>query len=185
MSRRINLREFQQDLIERMQAKGRAGDQISTLGVQIAEQNWLVDMHDLGEVLPLLPLTAAPLAKPWFLGAINVRGALYGVTDMAAYQQRGRATSTGSGQASGASANRVLLVAERYAFNAALLVDRVLGLRNARLWAQSEAEGQLRYCDEQGNFWNKLDIAGLLGRPDFLQVSVQQPAIGIRGAYGN
>lgn len=163
MSKRINLREFQQDLIERMQAKGRTGDQISTLGVQIAEQNWLVDMHDISGILPLPPLAAAPLTKPWFLGVINVRGVLYGVTDMAAYQQRGKA--------SGAVANRVLLVAERHAFNAALLVERVLGLRNARAWAQSEADGQIRYHDEQGNFWNRLDVAGLLGRPDFLQIS--------------
>lgn len=176
MSRRLNLREFQQDLIDRMQAKGRGGDQIFTLGVQIGGQNWLVDMHDLSGLLPLPPLTAAPLAKPWFLGAINVRGALYGVTDLAAYQRSGNAaspfdTSGGSGHASGAAANRVLLVAERYEFNAALLVDRVLGLRNVRSWEQSEADGQLRYRDEQGKLWNKLDIAGLLGQPEFLRVS--------------
>ncbi len=48
MSKRINLREFQQDLIDRMQAEGRGGEQISTLGVRIAEQNWLVDMRDIG-----------------------------------------------------------------------------------------------------------------------------------------
>lgn len=170
MSRRLDLREFQQGLIDRMQATGRAGDQISTLGVQIAGQNWLVDMHDLGGVSPLPPLTAAPLAKPWFLGMINVRGALYGVTDLAAYQQRGKATSTGSGQASGAPANRVLLVAERHAFNAALLVERVLGLRNARAWAQSETDRQAQYRDEQGSVWNRLDITGLLGQPEFLQI---------------
>ncbi|OHC67410.1 MAG: hypothetical protein A2045_17555 [Rhodocyclales bacterium GWA2_65_20] len=162
MSRRLNLREFQQGLIDRMQAKSRTGDQISTLGVQIAEQNWLVDMHDLSGVLPLPPLTAAPLAQPWFLGVINVRGALYGVSDMAAYQQ--------SGKASGAAANRVLLVAERHAFNAALLVERVLGLRSARTWARSEAGGQVQYRDEQGNCWHKLDIPGLLEQPEFLQV---------------
>lgn len=163
MSKRLNLREFQQDLIDRMQAKGRTGDLISTLGVQIAEQNWLVDMHDISGILPLPPLAAAPLTKAWFLGVINVRGVLYGVTDMAAYQQKGKT--------SGAAANRVLLVAERHAFNAALLVERVLGLRNARAWAQSEADGQIRYHDEQGNIWNRLDVAGLLGRPDFLQIS--------------
>jgi twitching motility protein PilI len=162
MSRRLDLREFQQGLIDRMQATGRAGGQISTLGVQIAGQNWLVDMHDLGGVSPLPPLTAAPLAKPWFLGVINVRGALYGVTDLAAYQQRGRA--------SGAPANRVLLVAERHAFNAALLVDRVLGLRNARAWTQSGTEGQVQYRDEQGSAWNRLDITGLLGQPEFVQI---------------
>lgn len=163
MSKRLNLREFQQDLINRMQAKDHACDQISTLGVQIAEQNWLVDMLDLSEILPLPPLSAVPLTKPWFIGVVSVRGILYGVSDMAAYQQKGKA--------SGAAVNRVLLVAERHAFNAALLVDRVLGLRNARLWAQSEVDGQVQYHDEQGNFWRKLDIAGLLGRPDFLQIS--------------
>lgn len=163
MPRRINLREFQQDLIDRMQATGRTGDQISTLGVQIAGQNWVVEMHDLGGISPLPPLTAAPLAKPWFLGMINVRGTLYGVTDLAAYQQ--------GGKASGSAANRVLLVAEHYAFNAALLVERVLGLRNARTWAQSEVDGQVQYRDEQGNTWNRLDVAGLLGQPDFLQIS--------------
>lgn len=162
MSKRINLREFQQDLIDRMQAKGRTGDQISTLGVQIAQRNWLVDMHDISEVLPLPPLTAAPLAKPWFLGIINVRGMLYGVTDLAAYRQEGKA--------SGAAANRVLLVGGRHAFNAALLVERVLGLRNARSWTHSEADGQVQYHDEQGNPWRRLDIAALLGRPDFLQI---------------
>lgn len=163
MSKRLNLREFQQDLINRMQAKDHACDQISTLGVQIAEQNWLVDMLDLSEILPLPPLSAVPLTKPWFIGVVSVRGILYGVSDMAAYQQKGKA--------SGAAVNRVLLVAERHAFNAALLVDRVLGLRNTRLWAQSEVDGQVQYHDEQGNFWRKLDIAGLLGRPDFLQIS--------------
>lgn len=163
MSKRLNLREFQQDLINRMQAKDHACDQISTLGVQIAEQNWLVDMLDLSEILPLPPLSVVPLTKPWFIGVVSVRGILYGVSDMAAYQQKGKA--------SGAAVNRVLLVAERHAFNAALLVDRVLGLRNARLWAQSEVDGQVQYHDEQGNFWRKLDIAGLLGRPDFLQIS--------------
>lgn len=162
MSRRLNLREFQQDLIDRMQAKGRTGDQISTMGVQIAQRNWLVDMHDISGILPLPPLAVAPLTKPWFLGVINVRGVLYGVTDMAAYQQ--------TGKASGAAANRVLLVAERHAFNAGLLVDRVLGLRNARAWTQSEADGQVRYQDEQGNFWHRLDVTGLLRRPDFLQI---------------
>jgi len=163
MSRRINLRAFQQDLIDRMQAKGRTGDQISTLGVQIAGGNWLVDMHDISEVLPLPPVAAAPLTKPWFLGVINVRGALYGVTDLAAFRQEGRA--------SGAAANRVLLVAGRHAFNAGLLVERVLGLRNARAWTPDESAGQASYRDEQGNPWARLDIPGLLGQPDFLQIA--------------
>ena len=166
MSNPPDLHETQPDLSDQRHG----GDQISTLGVQIAEQNWLVDMLDVSGILPLPPLTAVPFTKPWFMGVVNVRGALYGVTDLAAYQQEGRAASTGSGQASGAADNRILLVAERYAFNAALLVNRVLGLRSAAAWVPSEVDGQVQYRDAQGNLWNKLDIAGLLGQPDFLQI---------------
>lgn len=162
MSKRINLREFQQGVIDRLQAKGRTDGQISTLGVQIAGRNWLVDMCDISEVLPLPQLTPVPLTKPWFLGVANVRGNLYSVVDMAAYQQKSGASRT--------AANRVLLVAERHAFNAALLVDRVLGLRNAQAWARSEVQGQTQYRDAQGGIWGKLDMVGLLAQPDFLQI---------------
>lgn len=168
MPKQPNLPESQQGATARPQAK----DQASTLGVQIAGQNWLVDMLDISGVLPLPPLTPVPLTQPWFLGVVNVRGMLYGVTDTAVYQQKGKATSTGSGRASGTSANRILLVAERHAFNVALLVDCVLGLRNARAWEQDGVQGQMQYRDEQGNLWHKLDVADLLGQLDFLQISV-------------
>lgn len=163
MSKRLNLREFQQRLSNRLQDKDLLAAQIPTLGLQIAGQNWLVDMVDVSEVLPLPQLTVVPFAKPWFRGVANVRGNLYGVTDMAAYQR--------SGMASGEAGNRVLLVAERYAFNAALLVDRVLGLRDARTWLQNETDGQIVYHDEQGMLWRKLDIPGLLEQAEFLQIS--------------
>jgi twitching motility protein PilI len=164
MSKRLNLREFQQNLSDRIQAQGRTNDQVSTLGVQIAGQNWLVDMFNISEVLPLPPLTRVPLSKPWFRGVANVRGVLYCVTDMAAYQQRGEVI--------GGNASRVLLVAERLAFNAALLVDRVLGLRDVRIWQQSNVDGQIEYRDEQGILWRKLDLIGLLEQSEFLQVGI-------------
>lgn len=164
MARRRNLREFQQSLSNRIHAKDSAANQVTTLGVEIAGQYWLVDMVNISEVLPLPPLTRVPLSKPWFRGVANVRGNLYCVADMAAYQRRG--------EAAGGIANRVLLVAERHAFNAALLVDRVLGLRDARTWQQSSVEGQIEYCDEQGASWRKLDVVGLLDQAEFLQVGI-------------
>lgn len=164
MAKRLNLCEFQQNLINRIQAKDRADDQVSTLGVQIAGQYWLVDMLNISEVLPMPQLTIVPLCKPWFRGVANVRGNLYCVADMAVYQHKGATVSN--------IANRVLLVAERHAFNAALLVDRVLGLRDTRSWQQSKVEEHIEYRDEQGALWHKLDVAGLLGQADFLQVGL-------------
>ena len=74
MSKRLNLREFQQNLIDRLQAADLSDSRVSTLGVQIAGQNWLVDMVDIDEVLPLPALTPVPFTKPWFRGVANVRG---------------------------------------------------------------------------------------------------------------
>lgn len=163
MSKRLNLREFQQNLSNRMQDKSRLGDQSSLLGVQIAGQNYLVAMTDISEVLSLPPLAPVPLTKQWFCGVANVRGNLYCVADMAAFLHQGAA--------SGALANRLLLVAERYAVNVALLVDKVFGLRDARNW-QKDALQTDQYFDEQGVAWRKLNVAGLIEQPDFLQIGI-------------
>lgn len=163
MSKRLNLREFQQNLIDKLQATDLSESRVTTLGMQIAGRNWLVDMVDIAEVLPLPPLTVVPFTKPWFRGVTNVRGNLYAVVDMAAYEH--------SGAASGDANNRVLLVSARYAFNAALLVDRVIGLRDARSWQQNEGfDKQIEYHDEHGAAWRKLDISGLLEQVEFLQI---------------
>ena len=163
MSKRLNLRDFQQGLIDRLHATGVSEARVSTLGVQIAGRNWLVEMGDIAEVLPLPPLTLVPFAKPWFRGVANVRGNLYSVIDMAAYEH--------SGVASGDANNRVLLVAGKYAINAALLVDCVLGLRDARTWSQSEGiDKQTEYQDEFGMPWRKLDVHGLVEQAEFLHI---------------
>ena len=117
-----------------------------------------------GTFLPLPKLAIVPFAKPWFRGVANVRGNLYGVVDMVTYQD--------SGVATGDTENRVILVAGRFEFNVALLVDRVFGLRDARAWPQSISDGQVEYRDEQGLSWRKLDVASLLKQVDFLQIGV-------------
>jgi twitching motility protein PilI len=164
MSKRLNLLEFQQSLIDRLQVSDLSATRLTTLGVQMAEKNWLVDMTDISEVLPLPKVAVVPFTKPWFCGIANVRGNLYSVVDMTAYQN--------GGAASGDTNNRILLVAERYEFNAALLVDRVLGLHDARNWIQNEVDGQIEYLDEKGASWYKLDVSGLLLQPEFMQIGV-------------
>ncbi len=158
MAQHLNLREFQQNLSDRIKAGGSEARQISTLGVSIAGQNWLVDMADISEVLTPLAVEPVPMSKAWIQGVTNVRGSLYCVADIASYLRLGAVRSS--------SENRMLLVSERYAFNAALLVDKVLGLRDAREWRAD----QTGYRDELDAVWHKLDIGNLLIQPEFLQI---------------
>jgi twitching motility protein PilI len=63
-----------------------------------------------------------------------------------------------------------LLVGQKFAFNAGLLVSRVLGLRNATDWQTSEQDGEVRLHDVEGQMWRKLEMVQLLQQPEFLQI---------------
>jgi twitching motility protein PilI len=163
MSKRFNLREFQQSVLDRLQAQvAGGGNRVSTLGVQVGNEFWLVDMSDINEVLPPPPLTPVPLTKPWYCGVANVRGNLYSIVDFGLYT--GGPATTQEGQ------SRVLLAGQKFAFNAGLLVTRVLGLRNATDWQRSEQDGQVLLQDGNGQLWHKLEMAQLLQQSEFLQI---------------
>lgn len=162
MSKRFNLREFQQQVLDRLQAQTAGDSRQSTLGIQLGQENWLVDMTDISEVMPMPPLTPVPLTKNWYCGVANVRGNLYSIIDLNTYtRQEATARDTH---------NRVMLLGQRFAFNTGLLVSRVLGLRNTEGWAQSEDNGAISLRDPDGQIWHKLDIHQLLSQPEFLQI---------------
>lgn len=164
MSKRFNLREFQQSLLQRMQEQAQSGDQAVSLGLLIGKEHWLVDMSDISEVLAVPHLTYVPLTKPWYSGVANVRGNVYSITDLAAYLKYG--TTVHDVQ------SRVLLVSPRFNFNCGLLVPKVLGLRNAREWQRTEQDGEVYLQDSNGQQWRKLDIAQLLQQPEFIQIGL-------------
>ncbi len=159
MSKRFNLREFQQQVLDRLQAQSAGDTRHSALGIQLGDEHWLVDMTDISEVMPPPPLTVVPLTKDWYCGVANVRGTLYSIIDLNAYTRQQTTQHD--------LHNRVLLLNPRHAFNAGLLVSSVLGLRTLDDWTQ---ESSLRYRDPDGLVWSKLDIAALLSQPEFLQI---------------
>ncbi|MDD2699678.1 MAG: chemotaxis protein CheW [Sideroxydans sp.] len=162
MSKRFNLREFQQQVLDRLQAQTAGDSRQSTLGIQLGQENWLVDMTDISEVMPMPSLTQVPLTKSWYCGVANVRGNLYSVIDLNTYTRHEATTRDAH--------NRVLLLGQRFAFNAGLLVSRVLGLRNTQDWSQREESGSIIFQDPSGQIWHKLDIHQLLSQPEFLLI---------------
>jgi len=169
MAQRISLRDYQRELAERLRLADSARS-ASKLGVQVGEQNWLIDLAEAGEVMPVPPLTAVPLTQPWFRGVANVRGNLYSVVDFAEFLGTG---VSGTGEQA-----RLVLLGERFRNAAALLVDRSLGLRNPKeLRAREAAPGRkswLRgeYEDETGARWSELDVGELVRAAEFLSVGL-------------
>ena len=168
MAKKISLREFQEGLVSRIQSATQATVTSARLGVQAGPENWLLDLTDASEVVALPKLTPAPLTKPWFCGVANVRGNLYSVVDFSAFQ--GYEATPQNVE------SRLLLINGRYLDNAALLVSRMLGLRNVDDFTEEPRASDAKpwvsaqYQDKSGAPWKQLDLQRLVEVPEFLQI---------------
>lgn len=170
--RRSRLRQYQVQLLERMQA-ARSGAAASgrELGVLIGGRPCLLELTQISEIAPLQTPAAVPLTQHWYLGLVNMRGHLCGVVDLARYQ----------GLAAGDSApaeRRLITFAPGLGFNCALQVERVLGLRKLAEMAPAPAAGDAppwgsqRFSDGDGQQWTRIDLALLVREPRFSQVGL-------------
>jgi twitching motility protein PilI len=168
MAERTSLRDYQRELAERLRG-GEGGRATSKLAVRVGHDNWLVDLADASEVIPVPPVTTVPLTLPWFKGMTNIRGNLYSVVDFSAF--------LGGAPTSITDQSRLLLIGERFRTGAALLVDRSLGLRNPAQLRQRPSGGahkpwvKAEYTDEDGGGWKELDLSQLVRHPEFLGVA--------------
>ena len=159
--RRARLRQYQLQLIERMQAaRANTGAGVHQLGVQIGARRYLLELTQTGEIVALTALTAMPLTAPWYLGLANIRGALVSVVDLARY--------LGEGDTPAGPDSRIVTFAGALGFNCALLAARVYGLRDGA--GMQAAGAQLR--DADGNAWTRLDLAALIADERFLHVGL-------------
>lgn len=170
MSKRVSLKQFQQDLSARLQNAAAYSTLASRLGVRVGTENWLVDLSEISEVIAPLACVRVPLAQPWLLGVSNIRGKLYSVVDLPAFSGQPAVTPSAD--------NRLLLVHGQFAVNAALLVNQTLGLRNLDLYQQqnsttTDAEWlHGHYQDDRAVIWKSLDMQTLVTHPVFLQAGV-------------
>lgn len=168
MAKKISLREFQEHLAARLSSAAQGQATSALLGVLAGNEHWLLNLSDSGEIVPLPPLATVPLTRPWFAGIANIRGNLYAVADISAFRG-GEPTPVNA-------ACRLLLVGTRHGSNAALLVTRMLGLKNPEQFspAPAAADGRdwesERLVDAEGRVWKKLNVRALLADPDFMEI---------------
>ena len=172
-ARRHRLREFQAQLVERMQAASSGTHtQASKLGVLIGETRWLLNLQEAGEIVSVGAVTPVPLTKDWFLGLVNVRGNLISVIDLGCF--RGMAATRIEKD------SRVIAFAPSLSFNCGLLVSRVMGLRNvAEMTLQADAQDREKtpwaarqYIDRESQVWTELDLSLIVQDPQFLHVGI-------------
>jgi twitching motility protein PilI len=170
-ARRTRLREFQAQLVERMQT-ARSGEDahLRRLGVVIGESRWLLDLHAAGEIVSVGAITNVPLTQAWFLGLTNIRGNLISVIDFAGFM--------GAAPAALDKDSRIVAFAPALSFNSGLLVSRVLGLRNTgEMQADPQSPGDTpwsgkRYVDRESQVWTELDLFSVVQDSQFLHVGL-------------
>jgi twitching motility protein PilI len=167
---KTSLRQFQQDLAVRLASAKAEPASTARLGVQCGSDLWLIDLTEAGEIMPVPAIVPVPLTRHWYAGLANARGTLVSVADFAAFAG-GRSTQRGA-------ENRLVLVNARLGINSAILVSRMLGLRNPRDFTPAEAqqpgkpwEGG-RWTDQAGLMWRELSLARLVAMPEFLQIGI-------------
>ncbi|GAA3982855.1 chemotaxis protein CheW [Comamonas faecalis] len=175
MANRTALKELQTRLAARLQAaRTEAVSVASWLALECAGRHWLVPLEQAGEIFAWTDVVAVPYAQPWFLGVANLRGALVGVIDLARLLDLPAARSEQA-----LAESRLLQLGGALQVNAALLVDRLAGLRSAQDFAgeQPPPAGQAAYLgsihtDAQGVPWQVIDMQALAGDARFLRIGL-------------
>lgn len=170
LARRTRLREFQSQLLERMQA-ARTGTATTTnqLGVMIGQQRWLLDLKEAGEIVSVGAVAEVPLTQPWFLGLTNIRGNLVSVIDFSCFQ--------GHAPLAFEKDSRIVAFGPGLSFNAGLLVSRVMGLRNVEEMTMQETTpdspwATAVYVDKDAQVWMQLSLPLIMQEPRFLQIGL-------------
>lgn len=168
---KLNLQAYQQDILARLRdlTENPSATTASKLGVSINGMNWLIALEDVSEVIPMPEITKVPQTQSWFMGMANVRGNLYGLTDLASFLAYPATKLTAN--------SRILLVHQKFDMNAGLLVERLIGLRSAEDMEKQDEIGEQpnwylnQYKDAEGQVWHEMDVGTLLGRQEFMQVA--------------
>ncbi|MBX9937090.1 MAG: chemotaxis protein CheW [Burkholderiaceae bacterium] len=174
MANREALRDLQTRLATRLQAAKNEELSVSSwLAVESGGQPYLLPLGHAGEIFPWSALQMVPYTQKWFLGVANLRGNLFGVVDLAAFLG---GTPLRTEQT--LSETSLLVFNAALEVNAALLVDRLAGLRSLDAFVSSTPPpddapaflGHL-YTDAQGTRWQELNLQQLSQHPPFLSIS--------------
>lgn len=173
MANRQALRELQIRLAERLQAARSENLSVSSwLAVESGGARYLLPLVQAGEIFSWTAVQAVPYTQDWFMGVANLRGGLTGVVDLARLLGHGVVRSELV-----LSETSLLAFNAALEVNAALLVDRLVGLRGTDEFASSEPPSAdapdffgTTYVDAGGARWQELNLQVLSQHPAFLSI---------------
>lgn len=163
--------EYQHTLTEQIKKAGNTEPSLAALGVAVGEDRYLIPMNEVSEVIQIPKLARVPLTQPWFLGLANVRGSLYGITDLGVYL---------GGQSMPFNLkSRILLVSPGNKVYGGFVVNSMLGIRSLSEFTpiqpsrkKRQSQGDIKqYQDAEGRLWRALSLFQLIRDEKFFQIA--------------
>lgn len=175
MEKRQSIQELQTRLASRLAEKDQAGALASWLAVQVAGRRLLLPLRQAGELFAPRQLLKVPYTKSWYLGLANLRGALYGVVDLAGFL--GFRDPSGPVWL-GDQESQLIGLPDESDTHCALAVDRLLGLKSHHEFVLQDPvqgpsdEAYLKgvYRDASDQQWQEIDLVQLSQLPEFLDI---------------
>ena len=166
----MSIEEYQHTLTEQIQSAGKGDTSSTVLGVAVGEDRYLIPMIEVSEVIQIPKLAHVPLTQPWFLGLANVRGNLYGITDLGVY--------LGGNPTAFNLKSRILLASPGNNIFGGFIVNCMLGIRSlSEFTPVKSAKKKLskgitaNYKDTEGRLWRELSLDELIRDEKFLQIA--------------
>lgn len=166
----MSTKESQQTINQTRVTTGNGETSSAVLGVAVGEDRYLISMAEVSEVIPIPKLAHVPLTQPWFLGVANVRGNLYGVTDLGVY--------LGKDSSPYNQKSRILLASPGDKLHGGFIVNSMLGIRSLSEFTSTRtAKKKLpkgiikQYKDTEGRLWLELSLFALIREEKFLHIA--------------
>lgn len=163
------LRDFSVQLSARLQSADGPLTAPARLAVRVGAAAYLLEMTRIGEIVALPAVTPVPWTKPWFRGLTNVRGRLVGVVDLGHLG--------GLAPLAEDEAQQLVVFSDAAKLNAALVITRAYGLRNAH---ELEALGPVQerhrpwetraFRDADGSRLVEVDLQQLMALPELANI---------------
>lgn len=177
MAKRESKEDLKKRLEERLRNARTAGSGPSWLAVEAGERKFLFPLTHASEIFSAASPHPVPYTQPWFRGVASLRGRVFGVVDFAAFALGKAAQSKPKGEG-GRDVERLVALNALFDVNCALLVDRLVGLRGAEVFAASSTPpapapayfGHL-YTDKSGEQWQEINLQLLAQQPEFIAVA--------------
>ena len=173
-NQRQSLKALQERLASRLAEAREGGADASWLAVEVRGRRYLLPLVHAGEIFPVPFVQRVPYTQPWFLGVAALRGGLMGVVDLGGLLQAEVSSSLGPG---GTADAKLVALNHALGVNAALLVDKLVGLRGVNMFVSAVPRSvddspvlAQRLTDANGEQWQELNLQALAEWPVFLSV---------------